>query len=130
MIIRQHQAAQQRRRNGFTLMEMLVVVAIIVALASMGSVYFIGYLNDSKIQTAQIQCQNLDNAIDSFEIKHKRPPANIDELYQPVEGLEPVIKDERMKNDPWGKPFNWSQGQPVTTTNQKGQTISAKGLAK
>ncbi len=47
MLIRNQDPAP--RRAAFTLMEMLIVVAIIVILASMGGYYVIGQYNEAKV---------------------------------------------------------------------------------
>ena len=42
-------------RHGFTLMEILVVVAIILILAGLGGYYFMGQLKESRKSAAKIQ---------------------------------------------------------------------------
>ena len=66
--------------HGFTLMEMLVVVAIIVALAGMGGYYIMGYMAESKNSIAKAQCKTLSNAINTYMIWHKE----LDQLDRPA----------------------------------------------
>ncbi len=45
----QRHAINRQKRAAFTLMEMLVVVAIIVALAGIGGFFLLGALEDAKV---------------------------------------------------------------------------------
>ena len=107
MIRKEKQA--QRRRGGFTLLEILVVVAIIVALAGVGGVFVIGQLNRSKISTAQIQIQNLSSAVQTFYVNEHRYPNTLDEL---LASNPPVIDNASALTDPWGQPYDYKQSGP------------------
>src|SRR5260370_627756 len=60
MIVHQTRTA---RRTGFTLMEVLVVVAILVILAGVGSVAVFHYLDDAKVKTATLGIKNIHQAL-------------------------------------------------------------------
>ncbi|MCI0379027.1 MAG: type II secretion system protein GspG [Gemmataceae bacterium] len=102
------QTERKLRRTAFTLMEMLVVVAIIVALAGLGGYYFIGQLSESKISTAKIQAQNIAKAIQTYEIDHGVVPQNLEALLQKSEiGKGPYLTEQSAIFDPWGRQFQY-----------------------
>jgi general secretion pathway protein G len=84
------------RRAAFTLMEMLVVVAIIVVLAGVGGAYLIGQLNESKVNTAKIKAQNISNAIDQFYIDNGQYPTQLTDLLvqNPETKKGPYLKNQ------------------------------------
>ena len=59
-----------RERTAFTLLEVLVVVAILVVLASVASIYVFRYLEDAKIDKAKLQAKNIEKAAKSYIIKN------------------------------------------------------------
>ena len=64
MVLRQAQAqARAVARGAFTLMEVLVVVAILVVLAGVGGVVYIKYLDKAKEDAARTQIKVLDEAV-------------------------------------------------------------------
>ena len=103
MILRENRTAQRLRRTAFTLMEMLVVVAIIVALAGMGGFFFMARLNDAKKDTAKIQCKVLAEAIEQYQISNR--DAGMPTLQQLKEGASPILKKDANIIDPWGQPY-------------------------
>jgi general secretion pathway protein G len=118
------------RRNGFTLLEVLIVVAIIVILASIGGVYVFRAYEDAKISVARTRAITLGNACMQFMVKYERYPESLNELIQPPTGNMPLVEPETI-TDPWGKPFQYDQsGQhnnglkpDVYTTTQTGEVV-------
>ena len=55
--------ARHSARRAFTLMEMLIVVAIIVALAGVGAFYVLPQLNKSKENLAKAGAVNVEKAL-------------------------------------------------------------------
>jgi type II secretion system protein G len=88
--------ASLSRRAAFTLMEMLVVVAIIVVLAGVGGAYLIGQLNESKVNTAKIKAQNISNAIDQYYIDNSQYPTQLTDLLvqNPETKKGPYLKNQ------------------------------------
>jgi len=112
-------AIGSRRRAGFTLVEMLVVLAIIGSIVGLVGPRVLGYLSDSKVKTAQIQMENLSSALDLFYLDAGRYPSGEEGLValarRPA-GLAvwngPYLKSNGVPKDPWGHDYVYrSPGQ-------------------
>jgi general secretion pathway protein G len=96
-------------RAGFTLMEVLVVVAIIVILAGTAVAVF-GYLETSKRDIARAQIKILETAVSNFKLRHHTFPENLAILAQPMEGA-PALIEEKDLYDPWNNPYQLDPSQ-------------------
>ena len=108
MKLRQNQ--RKNRRAAFTLMEMLVVVAIIVALAGIGGFFIFRAYNDSQRDVARINIQNIADACMQYSLKHgNRLPADLDTLTRKSErGYGPYLEQKDLI-DPWGNRYQYQQ---------------------
>lgn len=107
-------AAPQRTRNGFTLLELLVVLAILGLLAAIVGPQVIRYLGSSRSQTAHVQARNIAAAMELYRLDTGRYPSaeeGIKALNQAPGGNPawngPYIADASALNDPWGKPYQF-----------------------
>jgi general secretion pathway protein G len=94
-------------RAGFTLMEILVVVAIIVVLASVAVPITLGRLTEAKRDVARTVCKStLTQAVKAYQMKHdEQLPSSLDELVS-----DPAIGLKRdMLLDPWKHPYHYQQ---------------------
>lgn len=83
--------------NGFTLMEMIVVLAIIGLLIAGGISYYNGYIENSKVIKAKSQITIMQGAMDSWYAEHGAYPTNTED--QRLAGIDTEAKD------PWGKNY-------------------------
>ena len=95
---------RQRRRNrgGFTLIEILLVVAIIAMLASLVAVNIPKYIKSSRISAAKGQISNFDTAINAYLLEHGKYPPAFEAL---TAGDEPVMAT--LPIDPWQNPYKY-----------------------
>lgn len=100
------------RRAGFTLVEMLVVLAIIGSIVGLVGPRVLNYLSESKVKTAQIQMENLASALDLFYLDAGRYPTTEEGLAALVRrpaGVSswsgPYLKSNAVPKDPWGHPY-------------------------
>jgi general secretion pathway protein G len=90
---------RQIARRAFTLMEILIVVAIIVVLAGVGAFYFIPRLDESKMSTAEVKAKTLAEAAKVYYVKHSTWPNDISLLVQ-----EGIVKPDAIM-DPWNQQY-------------------------
>jgi general secretion pathway protein G len=121
----------RRTRSAFTLLEVLVVVAIIVMLAGVGGYYLLQRYEEAKLSRAKIDAESLSNLVEQFKLNNNEYPGTIQALttQQPLGGSAMAPADKVI--DPWGKPYtvdpsgqhNSGLKADVYTTSPKGQLI-------
>jgi general secretion pathway protein G len=136
MIARTTSRLQRQARHAFTLMEMLVVVAIIVVLAGIGGFYLMPQLDKSKEQSAKAQAKVIEQAAQAFYMQNDRFPSSVDELTQPNPNNDnkPYLSPDAIL-DPWQKKYtidpngpNNSGAKPdIYTTSPTGKQIGNWG---
>jgi general secretion pathway protein G len=88
-------------RQAFTLMEVLVVVAILLVLAGSAGVLYMKYLEDARYDTAKTKAVMLGDACEAYKIRHGTYPDSLDTLAMPdADGGKPSI-EQSMLFDPW-----------------------------
>ena len=104
-----------RTESGFTLIEVILVMVIIVILASVVMPKFTNRSKDAKISAASADIANMEVALDAFEVDTGRYPTtseDLDALVEPPNNIMnwkgPYIK-RGVPNDPWGTPYDYSQ---------------------
>ncbi len=94
-------------RAGFTLMEMLVVVAILVVLAGAAVPIYLSYLEDSRVDRARLDVKSIEGAVDAYYTKYGSYPNSLNDLVQPMDGVRPYL-DANTLMDPWGNPYQYN----------------------
>ena len=100
------------RRAAFTLMEVLVVVAILVVLAGVGGVIFLRVQEDQYKKLAATQCKALSDAAQSYASSHGDDlPESLQDLISPPDGGRSYI-EVKATIDPWNRPYQYlKEGQ-------------------
>jgi general secretion pathway protein G len=101
---------------GFTLLELLVVVTILVFLTvAVGSVA-LNYLGRARADAAQVQMTQIATGLDLFRLDVGRYPTTqegLEGLIAAPSGVDrwsgPYVKDADVLSDPWGVPFSYQQ---------------------
>lgn len=104
-----------RRSRGFTLMELLVVLAIIGILAAIATGVYVSRVDDARITRARADIQTIEAALDIFRLDNFRYPTT-------AEGLEALVQRPNDRNirwpdggymrrlpvDPWNRPYQYA----------------------
>src|SRR5204862_5803367 len=117
-IVRRHERRQhdpQRKRQteqGFTLVDMLVVIAIIGLIMGLIGPRVLNYLGESKVKAAKIQLQGFSSALDLFNLDAGRYPSTAEglaALIRRTPGVDawngPYLRGGTLPNDPWNHPY-------------------------
>ena len=104
--------AQRRDEAGYTLMELLVVLAILGLLAAIATPMVLHYLDSAKVSTAKTEVANLSAGLDLFKYDVGRYPTTqegLEALVNPPADAEnwngPYVKKTTKLSDPWGHPY-------------------------
>jgi len=100
------------QQDGFTLVEMLVVITIIGLVVGLVGPRVLNHLSESKIKAARIQIEGFAQALDLHYLDNGTYPATgvgLAALVQKPTNVErrngPYVKGNVVPNDPWGKPL-------------------------
>ena len=99
---------------GFTLVELLVVMVILVLLAGLVAPRVMGYLSSSRTKTAKVQIESLSTSLELFKLDVGRYPNEREGLAalvaRPGNAANrngPYLQKDKLPADPWGKPYSY-----------------------
>lgn len=105
---------RQRHEDGFTLVEILVVITIIGLIMGLVGPRVLTYLSQSKVKTASIQIRSFESSLDLFYLDLGRYPTTSEGLaglMQRPAGASgwngPYLKNSSVPLDPWGHPYKY-----------------------
>ncbi|MGC3967656.1 MAG: type II secretion system major pseudopilin GspG [Pirellulales bacterium] len=108
------QVRRRRSRAGFTLMEVLLVLAILVILGSLAAVSFRGVMSDADSKAAKSQVGLFKPAIEVYQLTFKQYPSSLTALVQPPPEVDqdkwqkiiaPSFPSGTLPKDPWGNEY-------------------------
>ena len=104
---------RQQAAHGFTLLELMVVLAILALLGGLVGPKVLDYLGKAKSRTAIVQIAELEKTLDNFKLDVGRYPTT-------EEGLDALVKRPASANlwsgpyikevpkDPWNNPYKYA----------------------
>ena len=113
--------------RGLTLLEMLAVLAIIALISALAAPQVIGYLDRSRVDTAEVQIKSLETILDMYRLDVGAYPPATDGLTalmaQPA-GVDdwrgPYLQRDDALTDPWGNGYAYA----VSDDGQTAQVFS------
>ena len=84
-----------RRQQGFTIIELMIAVAIVGALAGLAIPNYLGYLDKARLTRCIAEIRYIERAIDSYEAANESLPNTLVEV-----GAGDMV-------DPWGNPYEY-----------------------
>jgi general secretion pathway protein G len=94
------------RFSGFTLIELIVVIALVAVLAAVVAPNLLGKANEANRKSAGIQLEKIANAVELYRLETGRYPEELTDLVKKPQGVErwngPYIRKMSQLKDPWG----------------------------
>lgn len=104
--------ARRAGEDGYTLTEMLVVIAIIALIAAVLTPGLINQLGRARAKAAQLQLESVAGSVEAYRSDVGHYPTEqegMEALLKEPPGVEgwsgPYLKDAKAVNDPWGHPI-------------------------
>src|SRR5437764_14015992 len=98
--------------QGFTLVEILVVITIIGLIMGLVAPVVLTYLGEAKVKAAKIQIESFSSTLDLYYLDTGRYPSSSEGLAALVQrpaGIQgwngPYLKGAIVPNDPWGSAY-------------------------
>ena len=104
----------RRRRSGFTLLELLLVMAILVILASLSTVAVLNMQSGAQTKAAFTEISTLKNACINYKLSTLTFPKKLEDLVILPAGMNqanwggPYLQRKDIPKDPWQNPYKFS----------------------
>jgi general secretion pathway protein G len=107
-----HRKTARKTRGGFTLMEVMLVLVIIAAIAGIAVVNIGGVRVQAFNRTAKAEISNFKSLIATYDLNVGSLPSTLEALYeQPSDLADPTkwtrVSRDPIKPDPWGRPYEY-----------------------
>ncbi len=123
-------------RKGFTLLELLLVMAILVVLAGLGTAAYTRLGSAQSVRAAKYEIKNIKNLCVAYKLQIGNYPRTLQDLVTLPGGLSqsewngPYYQDGKIPRDPWRNDYTYSANEAqdrvfVTSNGPDG----AKGTA-
>lgn len=124
----QHRRSKRRGEDGYSLLEILIVLTIIALIAALVGPRLFAQLDKSKVTTARVQVRALETALETMKV-------DIDRYPTPQEGLDLLMHADPkavtgwsgpylggdLPKDPWRHPYAY---QPPADETQRARVFS------
>ncbi len=107
--------AQRRKRSGFTLVELMVVIVIIGLLATIVAINVLPSQDKAMVGKAKADIATLEQAIETYRLDNLAFPDSLDALVAAPAGLANPERYRqggyvrRLPRDPWGADYQYSR---------------------
>ncbi len=100
---------ERKQERGFTLIEIMIVVAIIGLIASLIMPNLLGRYERSKEEVTKAQVEMLGSAVQAFMIDMNKCPASLEELAnsQDPKWRGPYLSKREVPKDAWGRDYQY-----------------------
>jgi general secretion pathway protein G len=109
---------RRQTQHGFTLIEMLVVIALLALIAGFAAPRVIGLFGKAKGDSAKIQIEMLAGALDHYRLDVGAYPSEeqgLQALVAPPSDAArwngPYLQGSEVPLDPWGRPYRYRRGE-------------------
>ncbi|OIP43686.1 MAG: hypothetical protein AUK47_02230 [Deltaproteobacteria bacterium CG2_30_63_29] len=103
------------RREGMTLIEIMIVVTIMAAIMGVVGWFVIGQSQKANIELTKTQLKNLKGAVEAYRLQYLKYPESLDDLVKTPDGFKLI---EEVPTDPWGEALTLEKtGKSVTITS-------------
>jgi general secretion pathway protein G len=110
----QRKTIRRRRPRGFTLMEVLLVVAILIILAGLATVAITRTYGNARRNAAKLDINTISQTMDAYYLDIGSYPPTLDALVTMPDGLANPAKwggpylQRGLPADPWGNQYQYS----------------------
>lgn len=104
------------RHSGFTLIEVLLVLVILVVIGTIAATSLFGAQDKANINAARAQIDMFESAMDLYRLDMNAYPDKLEDLIEKPSNkahadkwTEPYINKTKLPVDPWGNEYKYSQ---------------------
>jgi general secretion pathway protein G len=110
-----HLTRGRRRRAGFTLLELILVMTILVVLAGLAGTAIFSIQGNAYAKAATVDIASLSKACKLYRLDVGVFPSTLDGLYTKPAEVDSALwqgpyMEGTMKKDPWSRPYKYSPG--------------------
>lgn len=127
---------KRQQRVGFTLLELLLVMAILVVLAGLGTVAYTRIGNNANVRACRVHIKEIKDNCIAYKLQIGNYPRSLNDLVVLPSGMTqgewggPFFQDAKLPKDPWKNDYVYSanEGQDRVFVSSNGPD-GAKGTA-
>ncbi|MGL4854382.1 MAG: type II secretion system major pseudopilin GspG [Lentisphaeria bacterium] len=93
------------KRKNFTMIELIMVIAIIMLLAGLAVPQVAGKLDENRWKTAGVMTKNLRTAVEGYYMDKNQYPTKLEDLLQKNSFGNSYYPEEFIPKDPWNREY-------------------------